>query len=42
VKLVVVKKGAKKWTAAKLNGEGICCLSIESAYWPCFEIGLNG
>lgn len=42
MKLVVVKKGAKKWVATKNVSTPGCCLTIEGAFFPCFEIGLNG
>jgi|GEM_PF-2922383 len=42
MKLVVVKKCAKKWTSAKAEETGRCCILIEGTFWPCFEIGLNG
>lgn len=42
MKLVVVKKGTRKWVRAAQPTPAGCCLTIEAAYWPCFEIGLNG
>ncbi len=41
MKLVVVKKGTKKWVAAAPQPSG-CCFVIEGSFYPCFEIGLNG
>ena len=43
MKLVIVKKGAKKWTASATDKpSSYCCLILESIFWPCYEIGLNG
>lgn len=43
MKLVIVKKGARKWTAVATDKpSGYCCWAIESAFFPCYEIGLNG
>ncbi len=42
MKLVIIKKGTKKWTAAGAGKENACCVMMEGSYLPCFEIGLNG
>ena len=41
MKLVVIKKGTKKWTAAKAEDTSSCCMMIEGAYWPCFEVAID-
>ena len=42
MKLVIVKKGTKKWTGTAIDRPTSCCWTIEAIWWPCYEIGLNG
>lgn len=42
MKLVVIKKGTKKWSSTgKPEDAAGCCMMVEGSYWPCYEVAID-